>query len=201
MDSLVAPSPKNCPVHALATAWEILCATSCSIITSAYTLHHESRVRLQETISSSSAKASQKEDLHPGSFQYEFLKISDEEEGHFSFMLNPPPALMLASCLVLGCAISSFAYRRQDRDKLQTPIFIATITLACIIGFAWDLNANLIMLAMIPWALCMAMVLCTVVNSMVENLSRRRIMYAEVRIRCCELGEVKEKDSKMPDAM
>lgn len=101
---------------------------------------------------------------------------------------------MLGACLVLGCAISSFAYRRQDRDKLQTPVFIAAITLACTLGFAWDLNANLIMLGMIPWALCGAMVVCTIVNAIVGTLDRRRqIMYAEVRVQCCELGEVREK--------
>lgn len=107
---------------------------------------------------------------------------------------------MLGSCLVLGCAISSFAYRRQDIDKLQTFIFIAAITLACTIGLATDLNANLIMLGMIPWALCAAMVVCTVVNSVIGNSSRRQILYAQVRVRCCELGDVKEKEIDVPAA-
>ena len=75
------------------------------------------------------------------------------------------------------------------------PIFLATISLACTLGFAWQLNANMIMLGMIPWALCLAMFLCTVVNAVWGTHCQSRIMYAQVNLRCCEKGQIEAKEN------
>lgn len=109
------------------------------------------------------------------------------DDGYFAFILDPPPALMLGACLVLGCAISSFAYRRQV-DKQQTPIFICAIIMTITIGLALGVNTNLIMLAMIPWALVLAMILSAGVHWLSRRYRRSRIT-AYCEIRCCELGE------------
>src|ERR1700709_1757912 len=93
--------------------------------------------------------------------------------GHFSFILDPPPALMLFCCLLLGCSISSFCYRRQEDDKFQTPFFILAITGASIFGLWMSVSPNLIMLGLIPWALCFVMVFSASVHWLVRRCSRR----------------------------
>lgn len=92
---------------------------------------------------------------------------------------------MLVACLTVGCAISSFAYRRQDGDRYQAPIFVFAVTAATISGLALDVNANIVMLALIPWALFGAMILSTGVHWFVRRFGRARFS----RTYCCELGE------------
>jgi hypothetical protein len=81
---------------------------------------------------------------------------------------------MLGSCLLLGCSISSFAYRRQEDDHYQTPIFVLAITAASIFGLSLGINANMIMLGLIPWALCFSMVFSTAVHWLVRRCSGKR---------------------------
>ena len=88
---------------------------------------------------------------------------------------------MLASCLILGCAISSFAYRRQEQDRYQNPIFILAITAASIFGLGMGVNTNLIMLGLIPWALCFSMVFSCTVHWLVRRCSPRpRYIFYEI---------------------
>jgi hypothetical protein len=79
---------------------------------------------------------------------------------------------MLFACLILGCSISSFAYRRQDGDKYQTPIFAVAIASATIFGLAMGVNANVIMLGIIPWALCLAMIGSVTVHWLIRRCSK-----------------------------
>src|SRR3569833_4787621 len=51
---------------------------------------------------------------------------------------------MLISCLVLGCSISSFVYRRQAQDPYQLAVFFILIAWAVAIGYATGASANLI---------------------------------------------------------
>jgi hypothetical protein len=150
---------RQCTPPTLATCWEIFFALLASLITSAYTLHHEAR-----GVSYPDAHSPSQEDQS---------QIRAFDPGHFSFILDPSPALMLFSCLILGCSISSFAYRRQDHDKLQTPIFVLAITTASTFGFGMGVNANLIMLGLIPWALCFAMIFSATVHWLARRCSRR----------------------------
>ncbi|KAF3769108.1 hypothetical protein M406DRAFT_355172 [Cryphonectria parasitica EP155] len=67
------------------------------------------------------------------------------------------PGMMLGSCLVLGVCVSSFLYRHQQDAPQQSLYFIFTI-LTCITagGFA-RAGMDMIVLAYLPWALCLAM--------------------------------------------
>ena len=160
---------RQCPHGNLATSWEILLAASSSLVTSAYTLHHEKRVCIPY--------------LHyiwscPTDRFKQGISHADPElafdPGHFSFFLNPSPAVLLGSCLILGCSISSFAYRHQENDKYQTPIFVVAIAAVSIFGFALGINVNLIMLGLFPWALCIAMILSTCVHCLARYCRRRK---------------------------
>lgn len=66
---------------------------------------------------------------------------------------------MLSSCLVLGCAISSFAFRRQENDRHQAITFLIAIIAASAFGLITNVEPNFVMLGLIPWALCIAMIL------------------------------------------
>ncbi|PVH89404.1 hypothetical protein DL98DRAFT_101414 [Cadophora sp. DSE1049] len=155
---------RPCPAQTLATSWEILFATLGSLLCSSYAIHHE------EPYSTAI-----------GSSMIE--KAIDTS--YFAFMLDPSPTLMLFACLILGCSISSFAYRRQREDVYQSLIFILAITISTIFGFTLGINANLIMLGLIPWALCFAM-MCSVT---IHWAVRRRTRGTYTRIQCCEIGE------------
>jgi hypothetical protein len=94
---------------------------------------------------------------------------------------------MLGACLLLGCSISSFAYRRQEQDDYQTPIFVLAIAASTAFGYMLGINANIIMLGLIPWALCTAMIFSVAVHWIVRRCSRSRNTYTEIH--CCEQGE------------
>jgi hypothetical protein len=95
---------------------------------------------------------------------------------------------MLIACLILGLSISSFAYRRQEGDRFQTPIFVLAITSATVFGLALGVSSNVIMLGVIPWALCLAMIGSVAVHWLIRRCSRDRgAIYTEIH--CCEQGE------------
>ena len=66
-------------------------------------------------------------------------------------------------------------------------MFVLAATAATALGSALGVNANLIMLGIIPWALCIAMAFSAAVHWMVR-------LYCELgssnytKIHCCELG-------------
>jgi len=149
---------RRCPARNLSSLWELLFAVISSVITTSYTLQHESRV-----------------------IEYAESELQNQafNPGHFGFILDPSPPLMLSACLVLGCSISSFAYQRQEHDKFQTPIFVLAISLASILGIGLGTNANLIMLGLVPWALCFAMVLSSFVHWTLRRCSRKSSISCE----------------------
>jgi len=168
---------RHCPARTLATCWEVLFAIFTSLICSSYAIRHENG-----GIS-----------VPDSGLQIQLLAVGP---GHFEWILDPPPALMLIACLVLGCAISSFAYRRQEGDKFQTQIFLLAITSATVFGLSLGINANVIMLGVIPWALCLAMVGSVAVHWLIRRCSRSRgTTYTEMH--CCEQVE---KEPLVPEA-
>lgn len=98
--------------------------------------------------------------------------IFDPEK--FGILLDPSPFSLLASCLLLGCSISSFAHRRQGHDQCQSLIFVFAILTAATIGFGLRINANLIMLGFIPWALIFAMISSVFIHWTVRHYSKDR---------------------------
>jgi len=79
---------------------------------------------------------------------------------------QPSPELLLVSCLVLGCSVSSFLHRRQAEDQYQLLVFILCI--ACAVFLAWGAPADIILLRYIPWATCAAMLISYFGHSLVS---------------------------------
>ncbi|KAF8860766.1 hypothetical protein BDZ45DRAFT_298404 [Acephala macrosclerotiorum] len=158
---------KRCPHGGIATCWELLFAFLCSLICSAYTLRYEDR-----------------NTVLPDSMPQ--IQLPSTDNNNFNFILDPPPALMLGACLLLGCSVSSFAYRRQEEDRYQTLIFIISLVAATLFGMALEVSANLVMLGLIPWALCLAMTFSIATHWLIKRC-RKQGVYA--RVRCCETGE------------
>jgi hypothetical protein len=74
-----------------------------------------------------------------------------------NLLLNPTPELMLGSCLVFGCCVSSFVHRRQSQDTCQFVVYAVFLTAVVVSGFGIEASANLILLGYAPWAMCAAM--------------------------------------------
>ncbi|KAK4236769.1 hypothetical protein C8A03DRAFT_16629 [Achaetomium macrosporum] len=75
-----------------------------------------------------------------------------------TFSFRPSPGLMLFSCLVFGCCVSSFTHRRQSKDPFQFIVYIIFLGVAAVIGCGIRTNVHLILLGYLPWATCAAMV-------------------------------------------
>ncbi|KAL2263234.1 hypothetical protein VTK26DRAFT_7653 [Humicola hyalothermophila] len=81
--------------------------------------------------------------------------VAEKHSGDFIF--RPPPALMLFSCLVFGCSVSSFSHRRQTEDPFQFLIYLAVLGTVGLVGYGVRANLYLILLGYFPWATCAAM--------------------------------------------
>ena len=81
---------------------------------------------------------------------------------------------MLSCCLILGCSVSSFIYRRQERDRFQTPLFLLVTGIAITLGIGVHVHPNLIMLVLIPWALCFAMIISSLGHWVLRRCGRQR---------------------------
>lgn len=172
---------QHCSFQTLATCWELLFATFCSLLCSSYAIHHDESVRI--LVSSKHVLfAHNKQGIISRGAESQTIFI---DTSYFAFILNPSPTLMLFACLILGCSISSFAYRRQQKDRYQSLIFVLAITTSTIFGLSLGINANLIMLGLIPWALCFAMACSVAVHWAVRRCTRGTY----TRIQCCEIGE------------
>ncbi|KAK4136477.1 hypothetical protein BT67DRAFT_439468 [Trichocladium antarcticum] len=73
------------------------------------------------------------------------------------FLFRPSPGLMLLSCLVFGCCVSSFTHRRQSQDPLQFVVFVLLLGSAAMAGYGVRENVHLVLLGYLPWATCAAM--------------------------------------------
>ncbi|KAH6853677.1 hypothetical protein B0I37DRAFT_12775 [Chaetomium sp. MPI-CAGE-AT-0009] len=74
-------------------------------------------------------------------------------------IFRPSPGLMLLSCLVFGCCVSSFAHRRQSQDPFQFVVYLVLLSCAATIGYIVQAHVYLILLGYLPWATCAAMVI------------------------------------------
>ncbi|KAH7364668.1 hypothetical protein BKA65DRAFT_491839 [Rhexocercosporidium sp. MPI-PUGE-AT-0058] len=175
---------RHCLIQTLATCWELLFATFCALLCSSYAIHHDESVCIHYS-SKRDHSTHNEQGIISASSDSQTILINTS---YFAFILNPSPILMLFGCLILGCSISSFAYRRQRYDRYQSLIFVLAITISTIFGLSLGINANLIMLGLIPWALCSAMVCSVAVHWAIRRCTRG----TNARIQCCEIG-VKEK--------
>ncbi|RYP03523.1 hypothetical protein DL764_005078 [Monosporascus ibericus] len=99
------------------------------------------------------------------------------------FLTRPSGGLMLGSCLVLGCCLSSYTHRRRSRDPYQPLVFMAWAAWAACIGLGFGCNADMVMLGLLPWALCAA-----VLSSYLGHAAAARWLAA--RRRKCETDAV-----------
>ncbi|KAK0658935.1 hypothetical protein QBC41DRAFT_50666 [Cercophora samala] len=88
------------------------------------------------------------------------------------FLFHPSPSLMLFSCLVLGCSVSSFTQRRQAQDPLQLFVYTTLLGGAALAGYARQESAHLILLGYLPWATCAAMSLSITGHALYRLLSK-----------------------------
>lgn len=82
---------------------------------------------------------------------------------------------MLAACLVLGVSVSSFVYRRQPYDSFQGLVFLLLVVWAVFLGRGMGASANLILLAYVPWAVCVAMLLSYLGHSLARLVRQRAV--------------------------
>ena len=94
------------------------------------------------------------------------------------WITRPAPGLMFGSCILLGCCISSFAHRRQDKDRYQTVVLVLLAMWGATLGKAIGASANMITLGFIPWALCAAMPMSFLGHAAVRRVERRKKMEA-----------------------
>ncbi|KAK3695069.1 hypothetical protein B0T22DRAFT_497250 [Podospora appendiculata] len=88
------------------------------------------------------------------------------------FLLDPSPGLMLFSCLVFGCCVSSFVHRRQDQDRFQSVIYAAVLAAVVLAGYTTRASTNLIILGYLPGATCAAMIISVSGHSLLKSLRR-----------------------------
>ncbi|ROW10928.1 hypothetical protein VMCG_01011 [Cytospora schulzeri] len=119
-------------VYRLAEAVELVLTTLCSFATSEHVFHMERMV------------ANGKRTICPP-----FI--------HFDLHLSP--GQVLASCLIFGVSVSSFVYRRQDKDPAQAVVFLVVVLVVIALGFGSGASMNIILLGWLPWAADVAMVI------------------------------------------
>lgn len=93
---------------------------------------------------------------------------------------NPAPGLVLVSCLIFGVSISSFFYRRQDKDPDQAIIFAFVIILTVIVGWISEASANLLLLGWLPWAVDCAMLIVVLNSKRSESKSLRQLVVGKM---------------------
>lgn len=129
------PDPIPGPWCRLSEVLEITISSLCSVVTWVYTVQNE----LPQS--------------HGGTPEQH--RNGDESTGGFVF--RPSPGLMLFSCLVFGCCVSSFTHRRQNQDPFQFVVYVLLLGGAALVGYGVRANVHLILLGYLPWATCAAM--------------------------------------------
>jgi len=142
-------SPRDCACAWVSEVSEIIPAVLCAFITWEYTSGAESSQEYGDS--------------------HNQLVVA----GSPDFLIHPSPWLMLVSCLTFGCCVSSFVYRRQQKDPCQAVVFILAFACVGVVGYGFGASANMIMLGYLPAATCASMTLSVVAHSLVRCLRAR----------------------------
>lgn len=86
---------------------------------------------------------------------------------------QPSTGEVLIACIVFGCSVSSFMGRRHEHDPFQTPVFIGIMVGSAVIGHNTGMKAGSILLCLVPWATCFALMLSYVGHGIVRHLFQR----------------------------
>ncbi|KAK3953155.1 hypothetical protein QBC32DRAFT_126081 [Pseudoneurospora amorphoporcata] len=127
------------PEHASTWSWrsdivEICLAALCSAVIWRYTSHND----------------------HESGHKGNRLGSPGERNGQ-DVIVYPSDGLMLWSCLVYGCCVSSFIHRRQEQDPFQLFVYLIFVTGAGVAGYAAGASANMMLLGYLPQSMCIAM--------------------------------------------
>ncbi|KAI1123380.1 hypothetical protein F5Y10DRAFT_55047 [Nemania abortiva] len=79
--------------------------------------------------------------------------------------------LLLASCLGLGCCVSSYRHRARGQEPYQGIVFLVWVVWVGLVGLAIDCEVDTILVAMMPWALIAGML-----SSYLGHMSARRLL-------------------------
>jgi len=156
-ESHLESSFKCYPWSILTVTWELFPAVNSAIITTLYTIRHDSSVL-------SDISGAQ--------------PVSGDSSLSLQWLVDPSPHLMLGACVILGCSISSYTHRQQEYDKFQTHTFALLVCCACGLGASLGSSANMLMLGYIPWALCTGIVVSALVHWILRQY-RPRTSYLE----------------------
>ncbi|KAI0593373.1 hypothetical protein F4775DRAFT_578160 [Biscogniauxia sp. FL1348] len=128
---------------------ELVPAVACSFVTTSYVLQEESPPS-----------------LYPLSDQVSIARSI--------FIIHTSPGLVLSSCLILGCCLSSYTYGRREQDHYQLAVFAVWVIWAVCVGWKVGCSADMITLGIVPWTFCIAMLSSSALHAaMRRNLSRK----------------------------
>ena len=80
--------------------------------------------------------------------------------------------MALASCVVLGCAISSYVNRRRAHDRYQALFFLIAGGAVAGATVVAEASKQLVLLAYVPWAACLAMAVSLAAHALWRQLLR-----------------------------
>ena len=106
-------------------------------------------------------------------------EVDDKAPGHRGgaqlgrdLIFRPSAGLMLFSCLVFGCCVSSFVQRRQCQDPFQFVFYLLFLGCAALLGYGLRAPTHLILLGYLPLATCAAMAASMSIHGLCRRLGR-----------------------------
>ncbi|RYO83003.1 hypothetical protein DL766_005544 [Monosporascus sp. MC13-8B] len=162
--------PRSAVLKVVSELTELIPAVLCSFVSTAYVLRAEQAGPL-DSDNAVSPPPTPSDRFFAGS------------SPRLDFLTRPSGGLMLGSFLVLGCCLSSYTHRRRGRDPYQPLVFTAWAAWAACVGLGVGCSADMIMLGLVPWALCAA-----VLSSYLGHVAAAR--WLAVRHRECETEPV-----------
>ncbi|KAI1338485.1 hypothetical protein F5Y15DRAFT_118600 [Xylariaceae sp. FL0016] len=127
---------------------EFVPATACSLVATSY-MYHEDASAVDSPLEPAGLIRAKTDGLQSSQTWLSLLQPN--------FLSPPAPGLVLGSCLVLGCSLSSYMHRRRDQDCFQSAIVATWALWAVCVGWSAGCDADMIILGILPWALSMAM--------------------------------------------
>lgn len=89
------------------------------------------------------------------------------------FIFHPSAGVLLWSCVVLGGSVSSFLSRNHQLDTHQALVFLLFLVGAIALGQAVTASSNITILVLLPWSLCLAMLVSSCCHFLARRLQGR----------------------------
>ncbi|KAI0401242.1 hypothetical protein F4802DRAFT_435929 [Xylaria palmicola] len=88
--------------------------------------------------------------------------------------------LLLASCIVLGCCVSSYRHRMRESEPYWGTVLLFWIASVVLLGLGVGCEIDTVLVAMLPWALVAAMLTSYVGRVSAQRLMSKRKAHAAV---------------------